>query len=151
MKPPTEQRVGAVVDALVTLCSAIESVSVNDGPLRQQVVQNDLLIIGDTRRNGEGYTVRLEPQPGLNADAYFEYLTVYCSAMSWSGSKTVKPRRDRVIDLMTQTRAAIAADVTLGGACDIAQIGTAQSWLPENNPDGALVGLLFQIDVRTAV
>lgn len=145
MRPPTEQRVSTLIDALIAVANTIPELSVNDGPLSQKVTRADRFLVGyDT------IPVRPIRQPGLNADAYTETITVPCWVGSWSGGKILKPRRDRVTEIIGLFRAALVTDVTIGTVVDRVYLGE-QSWTPYNNNDGAAMGVKVSVIAETLI
>jgi hypothetical protein len=145
VRPPAEQRVSDLVDALLVAANAISDVSVNDGPLAQQMMRTDTLLVGyDT------IPVKQTRQPGLNPNAYTETITVPCWVGSWTGSKVLKPRRDRVTEIVGLLRAGVVADVTIGTIVDRVYLGD-QTWTPYNNNDGAAMGARVLVIAETLI
>lgn len=134
MRPPTEQRVSDLIDALMTVANGIPNVTPNDGPLRQQVIGRDVLLVGY-----DSIAVKMPPTDGFDADSYTEQITVPCWVGSWTGDKDLKPRRDRVTEIIGLFRAGLVADVTLGEVVDRVSLGD-QTWMPYSNDDGAAMG-----------
>lgn len=145
MRPPTEQRVASLVDTLLSVANGISNVSVNDGPLAQQMTRTDTLLVGY-----DAIPVRQAPQPGLNANAYTETITVPCWVGSWSGSTGMKPRRDRVLQIIGLFRAGLVASVTVGTVVDRVHLGD-QTWTPYNNDDGAAMGARVLVIAETLI
>lgn len=154
MRPPTEQRVGLVVDALVAICKAIPDANGFDGPALQDTTRQDTVVVGDKRFGG--YTVDLIPQDtfGGHGFGYLERITVALTFLSWVGDDDdVKAERDRVIEMIGLLRTAIdpqQGDQTLGDACGEAYLGR-QAWLPENDQAGASVGASVLVIAETLI
>ena len=133
-----------VCDALVTsLRLVLGADSVFDGP-PVQAVGSSGLSIGATRGDD---TTSFSASASDLAGGVSESLTVTCLAWSGSGDVVFKPARYRVGDIVTTTTTRIAADRTLGGVVDTADV-VGGTWMQEQTGEGALVTCEFRIFVQ---
>jgi hypothetical protein len=114
-----------------------------DGPPVQNVGSSGLSI-GATRGDD---TTSFSAQASDLASGISESLTITCLAWSGSGDTVFKPARDRVGDIVTATTTRIAADRTLGGVVDTADV-TGGTWQQDQTGEGALVTCEFRIFVQ---
>jgi hypothetical protein len=133
-----------VCDALMTsLGQVLGADVVFDGPPVRDVGSSGLAI-GATR---EDTSAGFSAEPSDLSGGISESLTVTCLAWSGSGDVIFKPARDRVGEIVTATTNRIAADRTLGGAVDSADVAGG-TWLQEQTGEGALVTCEFRVTVQ---
>ncbi len=142
MMPPAGSRVHAVSSALVAAFSGIPDVTCLYLTAANREVRKDYLSVALGRN---GVTVRREKAPGMGLH-YFEQMRVMCKIFSRSGSRDPEARMARCVDIFNQVEAIILADSRLGGTCDMALIGTDETWSAE---DGTDVSVTFQILTKT--
>ena len=134
----------AVCDALTaSLSQVLGADSVYDGPSVQDIGSSGLAIGATREDTSAGFSAEASDLAG----GVSEGLTITCLAWSGSGDVVFKPARDRVGDIVTATTNRIAADRTLGGAVDTADM-TGGTWMQEQTGEGALVTCEFRIVVQ---
>lgn len=135
----------AVCDVLATrLTTSLGAASVFDGPPARMPGLSGIAL-GTTREDvSSDFTADPAGLSGVTAEGF----SITCLAFAGGGGVVFKPMRDRVREIVVAVADAVAADLTLGGAVDTAEI-TGGTWLQEQTGEGALVTCEFQIAVRT--
>ena len=133
-----------VCDALtLSLGQVLGADVVFDGPPVRDVGSSGLAIGATREDTSAGFSAEASDLAG----GVSEGLTITCLAWSGSGDVVFKPARDRVGDIVTATTTRIAADRTLGGVVDTADV-TGGTWMQEQTGEGALVTCEFRIFVQ---
>jgi hypothetical protein len=133
-----------VCDALtVGLGQAIGSANVYDGP-PARFLGSSGLAIGATI---EDVSSEFTSSPAGLGGASDEAVTVSCLAWAGGGGTVFKPLRDTVRAIVDAAIAEIAADPSLGGACDTADV-TGGMWTQDQTGEGALVRCEFRVVAR---
>lgn len=148
---PTTTRVPAVLDQLIAVARAqLPSVRTLDGPRAGQALPDDVLIIGvGNAETAEAYGVEQEPVQGLSGRPV-EVITVHCELTTWSGSQDneMSPLRTRLAGYLATLDTAFRADQQLAGTCDRVYLGARARWYGLQSPDGAGMGVEFDITAR---
>lgn len=153
MQPPVSTRVPKVLDALLALLRAnatltAAGVSVVDGSFGE--LENDMVYVGPGSEDQSGVTVAHQQQPGLG-NSYVESIEVLLSISSYSGDVDMKPRRDRVAELVAAVQDVVRTNRQRDGAWDDAMFGPDSEWTQVQNNDGAVCAVGFTVVLRSVV
>lgn len=146
---PLPTAFGAVTDAALAAFAAIDGLQVIDGPTPSPP-KDDVLIVGGSADDQSAVGIITTP----NRFAYgaaTEEMDIVCALYSWSGSKGMKARRDRVIALLAGIRQVLVDDTTLGGACQFSRIGERVSWMERSDVSGTYVSVGFTIHYLASI
>jgi hypothetical protein len=141
--------VPALLGTLVSsLAAALPTRAVFDGPGVTDESVPDYLLIGVADPDADSPDDAVETNiewAGLGQTSRYEYITVRCVAVSWSGDTDVKAVRDRAYASFAAVEQTLTADPSLG---DIARFGglAASHALRQNiDADGAVAWVLFAL------
>lgn len=121
---------------------------------------------GKTDLDGKMLFIAFAPQPGSPAITSsvdvddgglwdtVETITVACTAAAWDGNMEFTAKRAELVSMLSDLRAAIAADIKLGGFALDAWLAPTAQWFEEiqqrtdDSPARATVQVDFQITVQ---
>lgn len=146
---PQPTALGAVTDKLVAAFAALSDVLVLDGPTPEPPKRDTLIVGGsagtESASGDHHYDGRLGFGP-IN-----ESYDIVCALWSWSGSKGMKPRRDRCVAILSQIRQILLDDPTLGDTCSLARLGERYSWYQQATSAGWACSVGFTIHYAATI
>lgn len=143
-------RVPAVIDALLAyLPPRLTPTKVVDGPGASNTEQPYLLVGVDDPDSEEASTAATSRHEAAGmGKSRDQSITVYCTAVAWTGNEDAKEARDAAYALLAAVEAEISADPTLGGVVFGARVG--DDTLRQNtNNRGVEAHVLFTVEART--
>lgn len=144
----TATRVPQVLGALRAALTGSSGATVLVGQRTNEVLGDDVLIIGWPDENGASVQHRVSRAPGLG-HRYDEVLSVSCVISCVSGSTDPDPLIERAKAIYAAVEDLVKADPTLAGAVDMAQLGMEARWLIGQSPDGAGVEVFFDVVAKS--
>jgi hypothetical protein len=152
MSVPQPTRVPLAVRALVAIGEAMKAADKVDivllGPTPQGATHNARTLAFLV--SGVAADVNRRVIPG-QVDVYSESLDVTFNAISWSGGTDIGVHMDACADMLSELKARIGSDPTLGGVCEYATIGARETWATANDREGASVALAGTVRVESYV
>lgn len=137
----TATRAGDVIDALLTAFQAVPGVKVYDGqPFKLDVP--DVIVVGFSPSRP---AVDVNQRTSDWDDGRAETMTVVCLASALRGKPDIAPVRARAMEILDAVQAALAADPTLGGLVERAEIGMDLSVEQAQTDKGAAVTVEFSV------
>jgi hypothetical protein len=147
----TTTRVPAVITALLaSLTTSLPTVHVMDGPRAAQDLPDNVLQVGiGNEDSAEAYSSDTEVQPGLSG-RLVETITVNCELSTWSGDQVagIASLRTLIGGWLATIDTGLRADQQLTATCDRVHLGPRARWYGIQSPDGAGIGVRFQITAR---
>lgn len=144
-----------VVGALVTLAkTALPGIQVLDGWNGKTALDGKMLFVAFAPAIGSPtVTSTVDEDEGGLCDVV-ETITVACTAAAWDGEMEFTAKRGELASMLTGLRAAIAADIKLGGIAFDAWLAPTAQWFEEiqqstnDSAARATVQVDFSITVR---
>lgn len=144
----------AIVDALVSIMSPLESVQVYDGWAVTQDYNNNLLIgvadPDDTNVQEVGSESQSWHGTGSIMQTRDDDGAVWCTALAWAGNNTAKTARDAVKAILAVVETQIRTDPTLGSIPGLlwAEACGEAIWRQGQGKGGVRVACSFTINYR---
>ncbi len=142
--------------AALTKWPALEGVKVYDGPEVSSATELEVISVGFAGERMSTTGEYPEPsQPVIESAAQVEGLAVMPQAEAYTirsmlavlhGDGMIQPARERAYELLAACASALAADKTLGGAVQMARLGS-HMMLQEQIPRGAIVTIYWDTAV----
>lgn len=143
-------KIGAVIDALVTLAGTTSAQQVHDGPVVATVATTDYVVIGGTEDPDDEPSSFDQDWNGLGARTKTEAGEVTCAVLVGTGEEDVKRARDRALEILGEIEAAVRAEPTLGGVLSggWAQVSGGRH-VQRLNSQGLYVRIVFTVSYQT--
>lgn len=146
----TTPRIGAVIDALVTLAGTTSALSVYDGPANTTTTTTDYVVIGGTEDPDDEPSSFDQSWNGLGAKTKNEVGEITCAVLVGTGNDDVKVARDRALAILGEVEAAVRADPSLGGVLigGWAHVSSGRH-VQRRNSQGLYVRITFTVAYQT--
>lgn len=146
-QPLLPSRVPATVDALLAAARTVPGVQVVDGPTQGSglALQPDVLAVAA----GDVAVSETQERTGMGMSRRSVF-AVMCVVSTWNGSPTMKPRRDRVTEILNAFSDALRADPTLGGVVETCLLGPNLEWRTLQD-QGAVCEVAFEVTCRATI
>lgn len=146
----TTPRIGAVIDALVTLARTTTAEAVYDGPALTGEPALDFVVIGGTEDPDDEPSSFNQSWNGLGARTKNESGDITCAVLVGTGGEDVKAARDRALVLLGEVETLVRADPSLGGVltggwCHV----SGGRHVQRLNTQGLYVRVVFTVSYQT--